>query len=362
MFMAGDVAPLQLATIELDEHESEIRGVAFSPDGLFATSSDDCTVRLWNPIESRAIRCLRGHTAYPSAIAFTSDGRSLASSSANEVILTAISNGEEIARLPIPASFGQALNLLKFSSDGSKLAGAVRVDCESQGWLILWDVGTRRELVRRRFGEHIQAISFCSADDFVAETYEASNNARVYRLRDISRDECTIYLDIKNARGGGVPYRSPTGRLMALGRSCYGSSVEMFDLSTGMALYNLEPPPLSQPSLSFSPDGSKFAWGNQSPLASTDDCRVSVYDSDTGTRISELPVVGSPHRCSFSPDGRLVCAVSMSGSGAWFWGFPSGQLVARAPNHQYFGLFSPDSRWFVSAHSGIRLSELPRVG
>ena len=359
--MAGDVAPLQLATIELDQHESGIRGIAFSSGGSFATSSDDCTVRLWNPLESRASRCLNGHTAYTSGLAFSPDGAILASSSANEVILTAISTGEEIARWPLPAAIGQALTSLTFNSDGSMLAGAVRVDCESHGWIMLWDVGTRRELVRMTLGEHIRAISFSDDDDLVADTYEVSANVRVYRLRNVSRDECKIYLDIKNARGGGVPYRSPTGRLMALGHACFGSSVEVFDLSNRMALYNLEPQPRSQPSLSFSPDGSMFAWGNVSPLASSDDCRITVHDADTGNRISELDVVGSPHSCSFSPDGRLVCAVSISESGAWFWDFPSGQLVARAPNHRYFGLFSPDSRWFVSAHPGIRFSELPRV-
>jgi WD40 repeat protein len=352
---------LQLKTIELDEHESAIREVAFSPDGSFATSSDDHTVRLWNPVESRASRCLRGHTGYTSGLAFNPDGTIIASSSPHEVILTAILTGEEIARFPIPVGIGQALNLLQFNSEGSKLAGAIRIDGEPDGWIALWDVTTGHELISRRYGEHIQAISFGSDDSLVADTYEASDNVRVYRQRNVVHEERTIYLDIKNARGGGVPYRSPTGRLLVLGQSCYGSSVEMFDLTNRMALYNLKPQARSQPSLSFSPDGAMLAWGNGSPLANCDDYRITVHDAHTGDRISELDVIGSAHSCSFSPDGRLLCAVSMSEPGVWFWDFPSGRLVAKAPYHRHFGLFSPNGRWFVSAHAVIHVTDLSRL-
>jgi len=352
---------MQLKTIEFAEHESAIREIAFSPDGSFATSSDDHTVRIWNPRESGSSRCLRGHTGYTSGLAFNPHGTILASSSPHEVILTAFSTGEEIARLPVCTAIGQALNLLTFNGNGSKLAGAITVDGECDGWITLWDLTTGHELLGRRIAEHIQGISFCIDDKLVADTYEASENIRMYRQRSFSPDECVICLEITNARGGGTPYRSPTGHLLALGKSCYGSSVEMFDLRNRTALYNLKPRAGSQPSLSFSPDGSLFAWGNSFPLAKSNDCRITLHDAHTGEQIRELDGIGSAHSCSFSPNGRLLCAVSMLERGAWFWDLPSGQLVARAPHHQYFGFFSPDSRWFVSAQSVIHVTELPRM-
>lgn len=361
-FASPGKVSMQLKTIEFGEHESAICEIAFSPDGLFATSSDDHTVRIWNPHESGSSRCLRGHTGYTSGLAFNPEGTILASSSPHEVILTAISTGEEIARLPVCTAFGQALNWLKFNGNGSKLAGAITVDDECDGWIILWDLTTGHELLSRRIAEHILGISFCIDDKLVADTYEASDNIRMYRQRSFFPDECVICLELTNARGGGAPYRSPTGHLMALGQSCYGSSVEMFDLRNRITLYNLNPQARShQPSLSFSPDGALLAWGNRSPLAKPRDCRITLHDAHSGKKIQELDGIGSAHSCSFSPNGRLLCAVSMFERGAWFWDVPSGQLVARASHHQYCGFFSPDSRWFVSAQSTIHVTELPRM-
>jgi hypothetical protein len=101
-------------------HYGGVRGVAFSPDGrLLATASDDETVRLWDPATGKRLRTLAGHTGPVRGVAFSPDGRLLATANGRTARLWDPATGE---RLRKPT--GRGVDRVAFSPDGRLLATA----------------------------------------------------------------------------------------------------------------------------------------------------------------------------------------------------------------------------------------------
>jgi parallel beta-helix repeat protein len=91
---AGNVSQTFSATIRftfftgtLTGHTSYVNSVAFSPDGrLLASGSLDDTIKLWEVASGREVRTLSGHTSWVNSVAFSPDGRLLASGSDDRTI------------------------------------------------------------------------------------------------------------------------------------------------------------------------------------------------------------------------------------------------------------------------------------
>ena len=61
-------------------HDQAVVSVAFSPDGrMLASGGDDSTVRLWRVADGAPLRALTGGSDHVYAVAFSPDGRWLAS-------------------------------------------------------------------------------------------------------------------------------------------------------------------------------------------------------------------------------------------------------------------------------------------
>jgi WD40 repeat protein len=82
-------------------HEGNVDAMAFSPDGRsLATASWDQTVRIWDTARRREIAKLTNHAAWVSSVAFSPDGRMLATASADQQVkLWETQTWEEVATL-----------------------------------------------------------------------------------------------------------------------------------------------------------------------------------------------------------------------------------------------------------------------
>jgi len=98
-------------------HALRVDGLAFSPDGrLLASGSKDNTVRLWSVESTRELRKLVGHAGWIKAVAFSPDGKWLASGSVDGVVkLWDVTSGREARSL----AGGGSINAIAFSPDAN---------------------------------------------------------------------------------------------------------------------------------------------------------------------------------------------------------------------------------------------------
>ena len=122
-------------------HFGEVFAVAFSPDGrLLASGGTDAIVRVWEVDSGKPLATLRGHTQPVNEVAFTPDGRTLLSASRDQTIkLWNLAAGTQVLTLRGDAGAVLALSL---SASGHEIAAA----CENNAALV-WRAARPNEVV-----------------------------------------------------------------------------------------------------------------------------------------------------------------------------------------------------------------------
>jgi eukaryotic-like serine/threonine-protein kinase len=135
----------------LGGHDDRVGAIAFSPNGkLVASASTDRTIHLWGEGEPRV---LRGHELEVTGVVFAPDGHALASTSEDRTVrIWPLAGGE-----PRVFDAGTPTTSAAFSADGSHLAVAGR------GGVRIWDL-RRPEAAplasREQAGHEIYAVGF----------------------------------------------------------------------------------------------------------------------------------------------------------------------------------------------------------
>jgi WD40 repeat protein len=303
-------------------HAEFVRSVAFSPDGtLFASGSNDNTIKLWDVASRRELRTLTGHTDHVLDVRFSADGLLLASLGYDKSVrVWDVVSGQPL--MTINATNG-SFAAFCLTPDGKSVITANHTFDSGGGDNLIrfWNVASGKEERTLDAGEGIAAIAI-SRDARVLVMGGVSGAIKLWDLA-ANKERATLSGHTDEVTSVDI---SPDGNLAASGSK--DSTARLWDLAGGKALRSIKHRDIVN-AVAFSPDGKSLATGGW-------DHTVHFWDVSRGTEIryvkGHMEMVWG---IAFTPDGKTL-ASSSSDKSIKLWDVTSGKELDTFAGHVNF--------------------------
>ena len=312
-----------------------VNSIAFSPDGNDIVGIQN---QVWSIVTKEKITTFSPDGGIGGLVAFSPNGKTIASTAGRTIILWDIATKQELVRMESKAS----IDTLSISHNGALIAGA-----GSDGLVKVWEVNTGKLKNTFNHAGRVTSIAFSPTEKILAS---GSGDKTVKLWNAITGTEI---LTIRRTEVISTVAFSPDGKTLAWIEASPPDTIHLWDVTTRsiIALYE-DPTVFSMNSIALSPSNRTFV---------TVDAQydiVKVWDINTGNTIDLGHIGFTP--ISFSDDSAML--VSGGRRGVKLWDVNTGRNIANIPvkpsSHVRLVSFSPDGRTLAYRVRGEEFTRL----
>ncbi len=306
-------------------HNGIVTSIAFSPDGkTIASSSSDNTIKLWN-LEGKELQTFKGHSAIVWSVAFSPDGKTIASGSGDKTIKLWNLEGKELQTFKGHSAIVWSV---AFSPDGKTIASG-----SGDKTIKLWNLEGKELQTFKGHSDSINSLAF-SPDGKTIASGSWDNTIKLWNLegkelqtfKGLSINSLAFSPDGKviatsggnntvklwNLEGRELQiFKGQSNDIWRIAFSPDGKAIVTGDLNGVIKLWNLEGKELQifkghssgVWGVAFSPNAKVIATGSFDRTVKLWNLEVKEIPSFRGHSSSVNSIV-------FSPDGMTIATVS----------------------------------------------------